>query len=83
MPFEAEYQALKNAKEAVTQRTRELAEAVVDAALAEEALEELKNPPESLQHQSVLSPATRKAAAEKALTATVQRLLQKRSRHIP
>ena len=83
MEFEEEYHALKFAKEQVSLKTAELAEAIAKAATADEALEVCLNPPAPGRMQSFLSEETRRATAEKAITATVQRLLQRRSKHIP
>lgn len=83
MDFDAEEQAVKQTKAVLEQKTTDLAEAIVNAALAQEALEDLRNTSEETRPQSRLSNETRRITAEKAITATVQRLLQKRSRHIP
>ena len=83
MDLDAAQQAVIHAKEVVSQKTTELARSIVNAALADEALEDLRGDTDPGKPQSRLSDETRLATAEKAITATVQRLLQKRTRHIP
>lgn len=83
MEFEEEYQTLRIAKESVKAKTAELAEAIARVTLAEDALEECLNEPIPGRMKSFISEEARRLTAEKALHATVLRLLQRRPKNIP